>query len=613
MIRNGGVLGALQSVSQTNSTGIYDLHDQLIHNEEGNWEPTLKFISISNIGNVLENDLISHTVSFSGLKADETIYYRIVHGTTNTTVDLFFDTGSFTALESSQQGLLTYNTRFVGDPDKPLKTYKIRLFRGALDGELLFETGDITIIKPTLGGLFFSPSTVNEFSSPNTSLYGYLNNVGTVSSVSHYYSFLGGSAYFGVGTSNDFDTSPFSSILKLPSSNFPRDLTVKDDWFTEGTETLLATLRFQTNVSGVYYNAWGNTTLTINDTSPTPNIIITPSAFSVDEGNTITFSVRDYEVGEGVLYWSVSGTNVNAANVNASDFAQGNTGSFTMTSGNGNITLNISTDANTTEGESFILSVRRDSTSGTILANSASITIVDSAAPVGQDITSQFVEISNTHIDSDVYMGSTADYNGPYDVTEIQTDFSGGTGRVYIGFKVTSATTFYSDLPVAGVQVLSSDKSTLLHSWIFDDFFGGSGSGWTTTTAGVGSSSTVGQFAVTPAGASVQTYLSISSGSSANRFNWATSTGSSYTGAADGISSSYRTNIMPAGSSAINQSSGTYYAYVETSGMVRYTCHVMRSPSVIISGGSWIRIAHAVTAPSTNRQDVDDCLYVGVY
>jgi len=233
--------------------------------------------------------------------------------------------------------------------------------------------------------------------------------------------------------------------------------------------------------------------------------------------------------------------------------------------------------------------------------------------PTGVDITTQFVEISNRFIASDTYMGSTADYDGPYDVAEIQTDFSSGTGRVYIGFKITSATTFYSDLPVAGVQVLTSNKSAILYSWIFHSNTGGSGSAWTTTQTAVGTESSVGVFAVTPAVASGATYFGITAGANVNRFNWATSTGSSYTGAADGISSTYESTIMPVGNSAISQSSGTYYAYVETSGSTRYQCHVMKGPSVSIPEGSWIRIAHAVTGLAATPQDPDDCLYVAVY
>lgn len=230
----------------------------------------------------------------------------------------------------------------------------------------------------------------------------------------------------------------------------------------------------------------------------------------------------------------------------------------------------------------------------------------------GIDITSSFYEISNRHIDSDIYMGgSSADYNGPYDVGEVQTNFS-GSGRVYIGIKVTALTTFYNDISIAGVQVLNADETTLLASWIFHSSTGGSGSGWQTYTSQIVGSSTPG-FPVTPATASGYGYTNILTGASVGRFNWATSTGSSYTGAADGISSSYETTIAPVGDAQISQTSSTYYAYVETSGSTRYYGAVMRSPSVTFSGGEKIRVIHALTGYSVNPMNPDDSIYVSVY
>ena len=49
--------------------------------------------------------------------------------------------------------------------------------------------------------------------------------------------------------------------------------------------------------------------------------------------------------------------------------------------------------------------------------------------PKGQDITTNWYEISNRFINSQTYMGNSSDYNGPWDVGEVQSDFS-GTGRI---------------------------------------------------------------------------------------------------------------------------------------------------------------------------------------
>ena len=237
----------------------------------------------------------------------------------------------------------------------------------------------------------------------------------------------------------------------------------------------------------------------------------------------------------------------------------------------------------------------------------------------GIDITSSFYEISNRFIASNTYMGNNSDYNGPYDVGEVRTDFS-GTGRVYIGVKVTSQpNTFYSDIPIAGVQILNSAGTSLLASWIFNTSTGGSGSTWQTFNASITGSSTQG-FPVTPATASGYSYTNIASGNLNTRFNWTSSTGSVNTGAADGIGNTYKltadggsNTIASVGDAQIPQTSNTYYAFRETSGSTLYSGAVMRSPTYSFSGGEIIRVIHAVTGYSVEPMDPDDSLYVAVY
>ena len=234
----------------------------------------------------------------------------------------------------------------------------------------------------------------------------------------------------------------------------------------------------------------------------------------------------------------------------------------------------------------------------------------------GEDITSSFYEISNRFIDSQSYMGGSGDYTGPYDVGEVQTNFT-GSGRVYIGVKVTASTNFYNDVPIAGVQVISG--STLVASWIFNTSSGGSGSGWQTYTSQTAQQGTQG-FPVTPATASGYTYSNITTTTGVGQFSWATYTGSSYTGAADGIGDTYKLSadggsntLAPVGDAQISQTTSTYYAYRETSASTVYTGAIMRSPSYTFSGGEKIRVIHALTGPTSTQMDTDDTLYVAVY
>lgn len=233
------------------------------------------------------------------------------------------------------------------------------------------------------------------------------------------------------------------------------------------------------------------------------------------------------------------------------------------------------------------------------------------------DITTSFYEISNRFIDSQSYMGSTGDYDGPYDVGQVQTDFT-GTGRVYIGVKVTSSTTYYNDVPIAGVQIISG--TSLVRSWIFNSASGGSGSGWQTNTTQITGSSTQG-FPATPSAASFYSYYNISTSVGTGKFAWAHYTGSHYTGAQAGIGNAYKltsdngsSTAAPVGNGTVSQASTTYeYAYRETSGSTLYSGVVMRSPAYYFSGGEYIRVIHALTGPTTPQMDPNDTLYVAVH
>ena len=330
------------------------------------------------------------------------------------------------------------------------------------------------------------------------------------------------------------------------------------------------------------------------------NSTITVTTSGVPDSTTLYYTVA-----------TVTGTTLTSADFSVGDVS----GSFTVSSNSGSFNLKPVGD-DLSESNEAKIQIRRGSTSGDILGETGTLTIADAAAPIGTDISSSFYEISNRFIASNTYMGNSADYNGPYDVGEVQTDFI-GSGRVYIGVKVTAATTFYNDIPIAGVQIISG--STLVASWIFNTSSGGSGSGWQTYTSQILGSSSQG-FPATPATASGYTYSNISTSQNVGRFTWATSTGSSYTGAADGIANTYKLSAdggsntkATVGDAQVSQSSSTYYAYRETSGSTRYSGAVMRSPAYTFSGGEYIRVIHAVTGLSSNSMDADDSLYVAVY
>lgn len=105
---------------------------------------------------------------------------------------------------------------------------------------------------------------------------------------------------------------------------------------------------------------------------------VSPSTSSVNEGSTVTFTITTNYVDDGtILYWTL---NTISGTINSSDFSGGATsGSFTVTGGTGSVALTLANDVTTEGSESFQLQVRIDSTSGTIVATSSTVTINDTS------------------------------------------------------------------------------------------------------------------------------------------------------------------------------------------------------------------------------------------
>tara|TARA_B100001939_G_scaffold324954_1_gene317341 strand:+ start:1701 stop:3413 length:1713 start_codon:yes stop_codon:yes gene_type:complete len=107
-----------------------------------------------------------------------------------------------------------------------------------------------------------------------------------------------------------------------------------------------------------------------------PSYTITPSAASVNEGSSVSFTVNTVNV-TGPLYYSTNGT------ANAADFTDNSlTGSFSLvstgsTTGVGTIIRSIATDFDTESGEQFSITVRTGSTSGPGVTTSSNVTIGD--------------------------------------------------------------------------------------------------------------------------------------------------------------------------------------------------------------------------------------------
>lgn len=105
--------------------------------------------------------------------------------------------------------------------------------------------------------------------------------------------------------------------------------------------------------------------------------VVTPSATTVNEGDTVTFTVAGTNTTNGTYYYTIEQP---VADLTGADFSSGSlSGSFTITSNSGSFGITSVKDL-TTEGDStFAVYVRSGSITGPVIGTSAEINLVDSS------------------------------------------------------------------------------------------------------------------------------------------------------------------------------------------------------------------------------------------
>jgi len=114
-------------------------------------------------------------------------------------------------------------------------------------------------------------------------------------------------------------------------------------------------------------------TRTFNWNIQAPTYTITPASSSVNEGSALTFNVGGTNITNGTYYWSINNISTAAGDFSAS------TGSFTITSNAGSFNVTATADVTTEGAQTFTVSLRTGSVSGTIVATSSTVTINDTS------------------------------------------------------------------------------------------------------------------------------------------------------------------------------------------------------------------------------------------
>jgi len=163
----------------------------------------------------------------------------------------------------------------------------------------------------------------------------------------------------------DFSASSGSFSMVDGSGSFSTSITA--DNVTEGSQTFTVSV-LATAVGPVVATS---TTITIVDTSLTP-YTITPAAGSVNEGAALTVNVTTQPT-DGTFYWTINHVTTVSADFSA------DSGTVTTTSAAGSFTITAADDFVTEGAQTFTVSLRSGSITGTVLATSTSVTINDTS------------------------------------------------------------------------------------------------------------------------------------------------------------------------------------------------------------------------------------------
>jgi len=323
-----------------------------------------------NVTSVDEGGSVTFTVTTQGVPSGTILYW------TTQTISGFINNSDFTDNVTSGSFTINNNTATIvrgiraDTSTEGSESFAIQIRTGSTSGTLRATSSTVTIndtsrtptyaVTPNVtsvnegGSVTFTVTTTDV--PDNTTLYWSTQQIsGTINT-------------------NDFTDNVTSGSFTITNSTASITRTLRNDFTTEGSESFAVQIRTD-SISGTVRAT--SATVTINDTS-VEIYSITPNVTSVDEGGSVTFTVTTQGVPSGTtLYWTtqtISGT------INNSDFTSGtSSGSFTINNNTGSIVRAIREDFTTEGTESFRLLVRTVSTSGTVVATSATVTINDTS------------------------------------------------------------------------------------------------------------------------------------------------------------------------------------------------------------------------------------------
>lgn len=331
-----------------------------VFNSSGNLTTsTITGTVTSNVASMNEGQTVTFTVNTTGILDGAMLYWQNF-GTTNGVTDFVegSNSGSFTI--NSNTGSFTINVvnDFVTEGSETI----IVAIKVLLAGSNICVSSPVTVVDTTTNAsisITGNPTSVYEGGSLTYTITAPGAANGTV-------------LYWtnnGTTTAADFVENVNSGSVVINSNVASFSLSPVLDAGGEGNETVVINVR-RGSITGTVICT--SSSVTVIDATYT----IVPNTNSVNEGGAVTFTVTTANVQPGTYYWTNAGT------TDASDFTSGaNSGNITVVgtaaSATADITLTTASNSGDAVIETVILQLRSYSTSGTVLATSSTVNVLD--------------------------------------------------------------------------------------------------------------------------------------------------------------------------------------------------------------------------------------------
>ena len=388
MKRNSGFIGGLKTANLGEAQGVFDLHDCYISRKDNKWPKRKVFISCTpNVVNHYEGESKTYTIVVDGFEDGDNIYYTYLStgGTVNSS-DFTTDFSGSLSVNASGQAQLTSTLARDADSEGS-DTFVIQVRKDSTSGTILGTSGTITIPNAQYT-LTPSTATPNEGTTITMTLSGTNTYTGT-----HYYSIEGTAA-----NSVDLSTA-LTGSYSFDGSSGTFSIGIRNDYATEGNETFTVRARVNSTSGPIV----ASSVITIQDTSLTPGCTISPSATSVNEGSSVTFTLNTTNFASGTLTYRV----VLSSDMEVTDVSSVY-GTVSISSSTGSFSITATSDGLTETGqtETFQVQIYNDPDgNGALLVTSSTITINDTSTgttePSYQDYEKAFIAMCNYKRTSD--------------------------------------------------------------------------------------------------------------------------------------------------------------------------------------------------------------------